>query len=230
MLFYQVGELFQSYAVGKSRKSIASLMDIRPDYRQRGAGRRVEEVDPEEVAVGTSSWSRPARMPLDGVVLEGSSWTPPPSPANPCPQVAPGQSSAAASTRTAFCGCRSPRPLGVHRPEDSGPGGKRQQQKAKAENFITSFARYYTPRGGAALFAPWPWRCCRRSLPGGLDRVGPPGADLSGDLLPLRAGDLRAAELFGGIGGPPAGILVKGGNYLRCWPRRRWWSLTRPAP
>ena len=74
MLFYQVGELFQSYAVGKSRRSIAQLMEIRPDYANVERDGAVEEVDPEEVAVGETIVIKAGeRVPLDGVVLEGSS-------------------------------------------------------------------------------------------------------------------------------------------------------------
>ncbi len=74
MLFYQIGELFQSYAVGKSRKNIAALMDIRPDYANVEVDGRVEQVDPEEVAVGTVIVVQPGeKVPLDGVILEGNS-------------------------------------------------------------------------------------------------------------------------------------------------------------
>ena len=74
MLFYQVGELFQSYAVGKSRRSIATLMDIRPDYANVEVDGRLQEVDPEEVAVGTVIVVQPGeKIPIDGVVVEGAS-------------------------------------------------------------------------------------------------------------------------------------------------------------
>ena len=74
MLFYQIGELFQSYAVGKSRKNIAALMDIRPDYANLEVDGQLEQVDPEEVAVGSVIVVQPGeKVPLDGVVLEGSS-------------------------------------------------------------------------------------------------------------------------------------------------------------
>ena len=74
MLFYQVGELFQSYAVGKSRMSIASLMDIRPDYANIERDGALEQVDPEDVAVGDIIIVKPGeRVPLDGIVREGSS-------------------------------------------------------------------------------------------------------------------------------------------------------------
>ena len=74
MLFYQVGELFQSYAVGKSRKSIASLMDIRPDYANVKRGDEVIKIDPDEVQIGDIIVIKPGeRVPLDGKVIEGNS-------------------------------------------------------------------------------------------------------------------------------------------------------------
>ena len=74
MLFYQIGELFQSYAVGKSRKNISALMDIRPDYANIERDGRLEQVDPEEVAVGSVIVVQPGeKIPLDGQVIEGSS-------------------------------------------------------------------------------------------------------------------------------------------------------------
>jgi Cd2+/Zn2+-exporting ATPase len=74
MLFYQVGEAFQSYAVAKSRRSIASLMDIRPDYANLVRGDAVEKVNPEDVRIGETILVRPGeKIPLDGVVLEGRS-------------------------------------------------------------------------------------------------------------------------------------------------------------
>ena len=75
MLFYQVGELFQSYAVNKSRKSIAALMDIRPDYANIELNGELKQVDPEEVAVGDIIVVKPGeRIPLDGIVISGNSF------------------------------------------------------------------------------------------------------------------------------------------------------------
>nr|MCR5736291.1 heavy metal translocating P-type ATPase [Eubacterium sp.] len=74
MLFYQIGELFQSYAVGKSRKSITALMDIRPDYANMEIEGKLEKVDPDEVSVGSIIVVQPGeKIPLDGVIVEGSS-------------------------------------------------------------------------------------------------------------------------------------------------------------
>ena len=103
MLFYQIGELFQSYAVGKSRRSIAALMDIRPDYANVEADGRLEQVDPDEVPVGSIIVVQPGeKVPLDGVVVEGASTlnTERAHGREPAPRSAPAakKSSAAAST------------------------------------------------------------------------------------------------------------------------------------
>ena len=108
MLFYQVGELFQSYAVDQSRKSITALMDIRPDYaNMEGPDGQMEQVDPEDVSVGgTPSSSRPGSASLWTAWCWRAPppWTPPPSPASPCPGRwrAATTSSPAASTCPAF--------------------------------------------------------------------------------------------------------------------------------
>ena len=74
MLFYQIGELFQSYAVGKSRKNITALMDIRPDYANIECDGRLEQVDPDEVEIGTVIVVQPGeKVPIDGVIIEGES-------------------------------------------------------------------------------------------------------------------------------------------------------------
>ncbi len=74
MLFYQIGELFQSYAVGKSRKNITALMDIRPDYANIERDGKLEQVSPEEVAIGSEIIVQPGeKVPIDGIILEGSS-------------------------------------------------------------------------------------------------------------------------------------------------------------
>ena len=74
MLFYQIGELFQSYAVGKSRKNISELMDIRPDYANIEVDGKLTQVDPDEVAIGSVIVVQPGeKVPIDGVIVEGSS-------------------------------------------------------------------------------------------------------------------------------------------------------------
>ena len=150
MLFYQVGELFQSYAVGKSRKSIASLMDIRPDYANVERDGKLLQVDPEEVAVGdTITVKAGEKIPLDGLVLEGSSLvnTSALTGESVPRQVRPGDS--------VISGCVNQN--GLLRVQVTKAFGESTVQKildlvenasskkAKAENFITKFARYYTP-------------------------------------------------------------------------------------
>lgn len=198
MLFYQVGELFQSYAVGKSRKSIAALMDIRPDYANVERNGKLIQVSPEEVGVGDAILIQPGeRIPLDGLVLEGSS----------------------AVDTAALTGESLPRDVepgddvvsgcinqsGVLRVQVTRPFGEStvskildlvenaSSKKAKAENFITRFAKYYTPAVviGAVLLAVIP-----SLLTGSVERLDPPGFDLSGDILSLRAGDFGSSELF----------------------------------
>ena len=217
MLFYQVGELFQSYAVGKSRQSISQLMDIRPDSANVERDGQIVQVDPEEVAIGDVIVVRPGeKVPLDGVVLEGSS-----------------------SLDTAAL-------TGESVPRDAAPGDEllsgcvnltgllkiqvtkefgestvakildlvenASSKKAKAENFITKFARYYTPSVviGAVLLAVIP------SLITGAWAVWVHRALIFLVIsCPCALVISIPLSFFGGIGGASArGILVKGGNYL----------------
>ena len=217
MLFYQVGELFQSYAVGKSRKSIASLMDIRPDYANVERDGKLLQVDPEEVAVGdTITVKAGEKIPLDGLVLEGSSLvnTSALTGESVPRQVRPGDS--------VISGCVNQN--GLLRVQVTKAFGEPTVQKildlvenasskkAKAENFITKFARYYTP---VVVF-------CALAL-----AVVPPlfVGDWTGWVqkaliflvvsCPCALVISVPLSFFGGIGGASRqGILVKGGNYL----------------
>ena len=217
MLFYQVGELFQSYAVGKSRKSIASLMDIRPDYANVERDGKLLQVDPEEVAVGDSITVKAGeKIPLDGLVLEGSSLvnTSALTGESVPRQVRPGDS--------VISGCVNQN--GLLRVQVTKAFGESTVQKildlvenasskkAKAENFITKFARYYTP---VVVF-------CALAL-----AVVPPlfVGDWTGWVqkaliflvvsCPCALVISVPLSFFGGIGGASRqGILVKGGNYL----------------
>ena len=224
MLFYQVGELFQSYAVDQSRKSITALMDIRPDYaNMEGPDGRLEQVDPEDVAVGDAIVIKAGeRIPLDGVVLEGSSTV-----------------DTAALTGESL-------PRRVERGDDVISGcvnlsgllkvqvtkafaestvakildlvENSASKKAKAENFITRFARYYTPvvvLSAVALaflpplFTPIQWVDSIQRALNFLVVSCPCALVIS---VPL--------SFFGGIGGASKdGILVKGGNYLEVLAR-----------
>ena len=159
MLFYQIGELFQSYAVGRSRQSIASLMDIRPDYANIEHGGTLEQVDPEEVAVGDVIVVKAGeKIPLDGVVIEGSSSLDTaaltgesvPRDVRPGDEIISGCINLSGLLRV-----RTTKEFGestVSKILDLVENSN--AKKARAENFITKFARYYTPAvviGAAAL-------------------------------------------------------------------------------
>ena len=218
MLFYQVGELFQSYAVGKSRASIAELMDIAPDYANIEVAGQLEEVDPDEVEVGSVIVVKAGeRVPIDGVVVEGAS-----------------QLDTAALTGESVprhvgagdqivSGCINM--TGLLRVQTTKPFGEStvsrilelvenaSDKKARTENFITRFARYYTP---TVCF-------CALAL-----AVLPPllGAGAWSDWIlrgltflvvscPCALVISVPLSFFGGIGGASKlGILVKGSNYL----------------
>lgn len=221
MLFYQVGELFQSYAVSQSRKSIATLMDIRPDYANIKRGDTLEKVDPDEVKIDDIIVvSAGERIPLDGVVIEGSSMV----------------------DTSALTGESVPRSVGVGSEALSGcinVSGvitikvekefgestvskildlveNASSKKSKSENFITKFARVYTPIvvfAALALaiipplvikdatFSEWVYRALTFLV------VSCPCALVIS--VPL--------SFFGGIGGASkVGVLVKGSNYLEA--------------
>ena len=225
MVFYQIGELFQSYAVGKSRRSISDLMDIRPDYANIESGGALEKVDPEDVAVGTVIVVQPGeRIPIDGVVTEGE----------------------AAVNTSALTGESLPRQvkagdevlsgcvnlsglLHIRTTKEFGDSTvakildlveNSSMKKAKAENFITKFARIYTPAvcysavalavlppvvrlimGNAPMWGDWITRALTFLV------ISCPCALVIS--IPL--------SFFGGIGGASArGILVKGSNYLEA--------------
>lgn len=217
MLFYQVGELFQGYAVGKSRKSIASLMDIRPDYANVERDGQLTQVDPEEVAVGdTITVKAGERVPLDGVVLEGQSMvnTSALTGESVPRQVQPGDD--------VISGCVNQ--SGLLRVRVTKPFGESTVQKildlvenssskkAKAENFITKFARYYTP---IVVFCALALALVPPLFVG--DWVGWVQKALIFLVVSCPCALVISVPLsfFGGIGGASRqGILVKGGNYL----------------
>ena len=217
MLFYQVGELFQSYAVGKSRKSIASLMDIRPDYANVERDGKLLQVDPEEVAVGdTITVKAGEKIPLDGVVLEGASMvnTSALTGESVPRRVQPGDD--------VISGCINQN--GLLRVRVTKAFGEStvakildlvensSSKKARAENFITKFARYYTPVVVICALA-------LAVLPPLFlgDWVGWVQKALIFLVVSCPCALVISVPLsfFGGIGGASRqGILVKGGNYL----------------
>ena len=218
MLFYQTGELFQSYAVDQSRKSITSLMDIRPDYANIEVDGQLRQVDPEDVAVGDTIVIKAGeRIPLDGVVLEGTSNVDTaaltgeslPREAQPGDDVISGCVNLSGLLRVrvtkAFEESTVAKILDLVENSSS--------KKAKAENFITKFARYYTPAVVLAavalallppLFTSIQWVDSIQRALNFLVVSCPCALVIS---VPL--------SFFGGIGGASKnGILVKGGNYL----------------
>lgn len=218
MLFYQVGELFQSYAVGKSRQSIADLMDIRPDSANVERDGNLTEVDPEDVSINDVILVKPGeKIPLDGVVLDGSS--------SLDVKALTGEA-IPRSVRVGdevVSGCinqRSPLRIRVTKPFSESTVAKildlienSSLKKAKSEQFITRFARWYTPFVVLAavllalippLFTGYNWsEWIHRALI--FLVISCPCALVIS--VPL--------SFFGGIGGASRrGILIKGGNYL----------------
>ena len=218
MLFYQIGELFQSYAVGRSRKSISELMDIRPDYANVERGGELAQVDPEDVQVGQTIVVKAGeKIPLDGVVLSGSSSIDTaaltgeslPRDVKPGDDVISG-----CINQSGLLYVRVTKKFGestvskiLELVENS------SSKKAKAENFITKFARYYTPAVvlGACLLAVLP----PLILGGGWGEWIHRALIFLVISCPCALVISVPLGFFGGIGGgSKCGILVKGGNYL----------------
>ena len=218
MLFYQVGELFQAYAVGKSRKSIAAMMDIAPDYANiEGEDGELEQVDPDEVAVGSVIVVKPGeRVPIDGTIIEGATQL---DTAALTGESVPRHAETGADVisgcinMTGLIKVRTTKPFGestVSRILELVENAS--EKKAKTENFITRFARVYTPAvtGAAALLA----------LGGGLITGAWSDWILRGLTFlvvscPCALVISVPLSFFGGIGGASRiGVLVKGSNYL----------------
>ena len=220
MLFYQVGELFQAYAVGKSRKSISAMMDIAPDYANvQAADGNLEQVDPDDVEVGSTIVVKPGeRVPIDGVIIDGAT------------QLDTAALTGESVPRHVECGdevvsgcinltgvvhVRTTKPFGestVSRILELVENAS--EKKARTENFITRFARVYTPAvtGAAVLLA----------LGGGI--VTGTWSDWILRGLTFLVVSCPCAlvisvplSFFGGIGGASKiGVLVKGSNYLEA--------------
>ena len=218
MLFYQVGELFQSYAVGKSRQSIASLMDIRPDYANVEQDGELVQVDPDEVEVGDTIVIKAGeRVPLDGVILEGRSTL---DTAALTGESLPREVEAGDDVISGCVNLSGLLKVRVTKAFEESTVAKildlvenATSKKAKAENFITKFARYYTPSVvvAAVLLAVLP------PLLGGGDWGKWFHQALVFLVISCPCALVISVPLsfFGGIGGASrAGILVKGGNYL----------------
>lgn len=225
MLFYQIGELFQSVAVGKSRKNIAALMDIRPDYANLMVDGKLEQVDPDDVEVGTEIVVDPGeKVPIDGVIVEGNTTLNTgaltgesvPRDAKPGDDVISG-----CINMSGRITVRTTKPFGestVSKILDLVENSA--MKKSKSENFITKFARYYTPAvcysalalavlpplirllaGHPAMWVEWITRALTFLV------ISCPCALVIS--IPL--------SFFGGIGcASKNGILVKGSNYLEA--------------
>ena len=231
MLFYQTGELFQDYAVGKSRTSIAALMDIRPDTANLETENGLETVDPEDVPVGSVIVVKPGeRVPLDGTVLEGSSTL---DTAALTGESLPRRIAAGDDIISGCVNLTGLLRVTVTKPCEESTVSKilelvenSSEKKAVSEQFITRFAKYYTPcvvYAALALFLiPTVLLAVLPTLPGFL--AGTVWTDWLHRALTFLVISCPCAlvisvplSFFGGIGGASkCGILVKGGNYLEA--------------
>ncbi|MBS6532572.1 MAG: cadmium-translocating P-type ATPase [Oscillospiraceae bacterium] len=232
MLFYQVGELFQSYAVGKSRKSISALMDIRPDYANIERDGQLEQIDPDEVAVGSIIVVRPGeKVPLDGQVIEGSSTL------NTSALTGESLPREVQEGETVISGCINM--TGVLKLRTTKEFGEStvskildlvenaSSRKSKSEDFISKFARIYTPAvcyaalalavlpplgqmlflGAAPAWGTWLYRALTFLV------ISCPCALVIS--IPL--------SFFAGLGGASReGVLIKGSNYLETLAQTRY--------
>ena len=232
MLFYQIGELFQSYAVGKSRKNISALMDIRPDYANIETDGELEQVDPDEVEVGTVIVVQPGeKVPIDGVIEDGTSTL------NTSALTGESVPREAKTGDEVISGCinltgllkiRTTKEFGestvskiLELVENS------SSRKSKSENFISKFARYYTPAVcyGALALAILPPLV--RMLVMGL---APEWGDWIYRALTFLVISCPCAlvisiplSFFAGIGGAShEGVLVKGSNYLETMAQTKY--------
>ncbi|WP_448861612.1 heavy metal translocating P-type ATPase [Dorea sp.] len=232
MLFYQIGELFQSYAVGKSRRNISDLMDIRPDYANIETDGELEQVDPDEVEVGTVIVVQPGeKVPIDGVIEEGTSTL------NTSALTGESVPREAKTGDEVISGCinltgllkiRTTKEFGestvskiLELVENS------SSRKSKSENFISKFARYYTPAVcyGALALAILPPLV--RMLVMGL---APEWGDWIYRALTFLVISCPCAlvisiplSFFAGIGGAShEGVLVKGSNYLETMAQTKY--------
>lgn len=224
MLFYQIGELFQSYAVGKSRRNISDLMDIRPDYANIERDGEIEEVDPDEVEIGSIIVVKPGeKVPIDGVIIEGTTTL------NTSALTGESVPRDASEGDEVISGCINM--TGVLRIKTTKEFGEStvskildmvenaSSRKSRSENFISKFAKYYTPTVcyGALALAVLP-PIVRMLFMG----LSPEWGDWIMRALTFLVISCPCAlvisiplSFFAGIGGASnAGVLVKGSNYL----------------
>ena len=226
MLFYQIGELFQAVAVGKSRKNISALMDIRPDYANiEGADGNLEQVDPDEVEIGTIIVVQPGeKVPIDGIVREGSSTL------NTSALTGESVPRSVKVGEEVISGCVNI--TGLLKIETTKEFGEStvskildlvensSMKKAKTENFITKFAKYYTPAVCYSALALAVLPCLINLLMGNPTNWSTWVIRALTFLViscPCALVISIPLSFFGGIGGASScGILVKGSNYLEA--------------
>ena len=232
MLFYQIGELFQSYAVGRSRRNISELMDIRPDYANIEKDGKLEKVDPDEVEIGSVVVVQPGeKVPIDGVIVEGSTTLNTsaltgeslPRNAKPGDEIISG-----CINMTGVLKIRTTKEFGestvskiLELVENS------SSRKSKSENFISKFARYYTPAVcyGALALAILP-----PLVSMGILHTAPQWGQWIYRALTFLVISCPCAlvisiplSFFAGIGGASnAGVLVKGSNYLETLAQTKY--------
>uniref|UniRef100_UPI003520BB6A heavy metal translocating P-type ATPase n=1 Tax=Blautia faecicola TaxID=2509240 RepID=UPI003520BB6A len=232
MLFYQIGELFQSYAVGKSRRNISDLMDIRPDYANIEKDGKLEQVDPDEVEIGSIIVVQPGeKVPIDGIVVEGSSTL------NTSALTGESVPQDAKCGDEIVSGCINM--SGVLKIQTTKEFGEStvskildlvenaSSQKSRSENFISKFAKYYTPAVcyGAVALAVLP-PLVRMLFMG----LSPEWGDWIYRALTFLVISCPCAlvisiplSFFAGIGGASkAGVLVKGSNYLETLSQTKY--------
>lgn len=231
MLFYQIGELFQSYAVGKSRKNITSLMDIRPDYANIEEDGKIEQVDPDDVEIGTIIIVKPGeKIPIDGVIVEGSSTL------NTSALTGESVPRGAKEGDEVISGCVNLTGLlKIKTNKEFGDSTvskildlveNSSMKKSRSENFITRFAKIYTPAVciGALVLA---------MLPPLVNLIMGNPAEWSKWLIralttlviscPCALVISIPLSFFGGIGGASSrGILIKGSNYLEILSKTKY--------
>ncbi len=220
MLFYQVGELFQGYAVGKSRQSIADMMDIAPDFANVMRDGKLVQVDPYEIGVGDEIVVKPGeRVPLDGTVVKGSTQL---DTAALTGESVPRHVEEGAEVISGCVNMTGKITVKVSKPFEQSTVSRilelvesASEKKAQTENFITRFARYYTPivTIGALVLAVLPPLLFGQSWSDWIER----GLTFLVVSCPCALVISVPLSFFGGIGGASRlGILVKGGNYLEA--------------
>lgn len=225
MLFYQIGELFQSYAVGKSRRNISALMDIRPDYANIEQDGQLEQVDPDDVEVGTVIVVQPGeKVPIDGVVVGGTSTL------NTSALTGESLPREVQEGDEVISGCVNL--TGLLRIETTKEFGEStvskildlvensSMKKSRSENFITRFAKYYTPAvciGALALAVLPPVVNLMMGNPAGWSQWVIRALTTLVISCPCALVISIPLSFFGGIGGASSkGVLVKGSNYLEA--------------